>query len=146
MMRFLILLTVSVSLSGCFLIPFIDTFQKSGITESSRKELLPKKVKSFYSNVVAGRFFDMAEYLHPDRKDTLLNAMRKNRKIEKVTAYEVDYLEFFEGANTAEVHLLVSYYHTPYYVVQQRLEKQIWKFYGSRSSWRLYQRVIDENS
>ena len=107
--------------------------------------MLPKKVKRFYRSVVSGRFFDMADFLHPDRKDTLLNAMRKNRKIEKVTASEIDYLEFFEDANTAEVHLLVSYYHTPYYVVRQRLEKQIWKFYGSRSSWRLYQRVIDED-
>lgn len=146
MIRVLMLLTISISLSGCFLVPFVDTFQKSGITESSRKELLPQKLKSFYTNVRARRFFDMSEYLHPDRRDTLLTAMRKNRKTEKVTDSEIDYIEFFDDARTAEVHVLVSYFHKPYYVVQQRLEKQIWKFYGSRSSWRLYQRVIDEDS
>ena len=144
------LLTISVltiimlSLSSCIFIPFIDGYKQIGVTESDRKTLFDKTNKAFYNLILSGRYNNISDYLHPDYKDELVAGYRKERKEEKVVESSVDIVDFYEHANTAIVEMKIKAYRIPYYILEERYEKQKWEFLGVRSKWRLVSREIIE--
>lgn len=143
-MKKLFLLLFLINLTACPLIPVFDTFKQMGMTEDSRKELLPKKVKNFYNDLMSQRFLHMGQYLAEERREALLADLRKNRKDEKIIEGKIDLLDFYDNTNRAEVEMIVRYYQSPYFIVKERIEQQTWKFYGSNSGWRLYRRSFKD--
>ncbi len=124
-------------LSGCFLTPLIDSFQKSGLNEAARKDLFPKKFKAFYNEVVAERFLNFEEYLVEEQQFELVQQLRASRKIEKIVSGKLDYVDFSPDAKVAQAEVLVEYYKIPAYIVSERIERQVWVFTGPNSGWQL---------
>lgn len=143
-MQKIILLLLLTCLSGCVLVPFIDSFEKSGFREKDRKTLLDKTVNAFYKKVIAGDFSDLGEYLDPEYADELIDALRANRRNEKIIEGKIDFISYNEDVKEARVDMLVSFFETPYYIVNERIEKQNWVFLGVSSQWRMRAREITQ--
>lgn len=144
MKKYLLLAFLALSLSGCVLVPFLDSFEKSGLREKDRKEILEKTVTAFYTKVTNGEFSDLGEYLDPEFADDLIDQLRINRRNEKIIEGTIDFVTFDEDAKEARVDMLVSFFEKPYYIVNERIEKQTWVFLGISSQWRLRAREITQ--
>lgn len=139
-------LLIIISFNACFVTPLVDSFKGMGVTKSDREELINKTIKHFYANLRTNNYVHITQFLAKERKDALLRELRMRRKVEKLVDGKIDVIEFNEDSHQAEVEVLVKYYEAPFFVLNERIEKQIWKFVGSQSGWRLFQRSVLSNT
>lgn len=125
------------SLAGCQVaVPFIDSFKQIGATEGDRVQLLAKSIKQFQD----ARYWDdqtvAMNFFLPDKRMELLQTLRRKQKDERIIESKVDDVTFTDDSKSAEVNVLVRSYKVPYYVVNERTERQTWKFSLSQG-WQL---------
>ena len=82
-----------------------------------------------------------ATLLVPEQRATLGVKLAKLARDEKLVDHSVESTDFDEGAEQATVVVLVRSYKIPYYTVNDRHERQIWKFTIS-DGWLLAERSI----
>jgi hypothetical protein len=134
-------LCLAMTFSGCLIAaPFIDAFKKMGATESDRQELLQARLKHFADALYWGKgeaqlFVDESA---PDELKRSLSTIRENQRVVESKIRSVVYRD---GATEADADVVVRYYKVPYYVVQNRYERQTWKF-SHTSGWLLFGRQI----
>ncbi|MBX7143721.1 MAG: hypothetical protein K1X79_04660 [Oligoflexia bacterium] len=126
-------------LTGCFLAPAIDSFNKLGVTAGDREKLLAERIRVFNDAVSFGQPGDAEAFFVPEQRAGLEKEFRKQRKQEKVVDSRIESVGFSNESRTALVEVTVRYYKVPYYVVNERLEIQEWKFIGT-SGWFLSSR------
>lgn len=137
--RLVLLLAVVLALNGCFLAPAIDSFNKLGVTPVDRRNLLAAKIQSFNDALFFGAPGEAEEFAAPDKRAELERAIRRQRKEEKLVDMRVDSVGFESDAYRAIVDVTVRFYKVPFYVVNERTERQVWDFTVS-SGWQLSQR------
>lgn len=124
---------------GCFLAPAIDSFNKLGVTESDRKALLGERIHRFRDALYWGEPGEAIAFVLPQSRQMLEPAFRRIRKEEKIVDSRLESVEFLENGYKADVEMIVKYYRVPYYVVNERTEKQVWEFNMS-DGWLLSER------
>ncbi len=132
-----VLIILTLCLSGCFLTPLVDSFQKSGLNSEARKSLFPKTFKAFYNEVVSQRFLNFDDYLVEENQFELVKILRDSRKIEKIVGGKLDFVDFDKNARIATADVIVENYKVPSYIVNERVERQIWVFTGPSAGWQL---------
>ena len=137
--KLLLLLSIITALNGCFLAPAIDSFNKLGVTASDRQNLLASRIQSFNDALFFGAPGEAEEFVIPDKRLELQRIIRRQRKEEKLVDMRVDAVGFESDAYKAIVDVVVRFYKVPFYVVNERVERQVWEFSVS-SSWQLSQR------
>lgn len=130
------LLAVCVSLSGCILVPFIDSFKESGVAESDRVRLFDKQIRQYNYALADGRSGRLLAFVEPESKESLRPQFRNLFKDQKIVDTRVDMVDFEEESYVANVDLEIRYFKVPQYVVQSRIEQQQWKF-TLGSGWQL---------
>ncbi len=121
-------LVMSMSLSGCILVPFIDSARQSGFRESDRQRLLQEQVVKFNRARMWGKPTQTLAFAEPESQATLRAFLNKHGRDERVVESEVESIEFSADAYAAVVNSRVRYYRVPYYVVEERHENQEWSF------------------
>jgi hypothetical protein len=125
-------------LPGCFLVPFIDSFHKIGVTESDRQSLLGKSVKGFGDARYWGSYDVAVTFVDPDFLPNLQEFLKQTSDTnEKVVDSKITSVQYESNSWRAKVSVLVRAYRVPYYIVRDRHEEQNWKFDISRGQWRL---------
>ncbi|MBN8549079.1 MAG: hypothetical protein J0M12_07185 [Deltaproteobacteria bacterium] len=117
------------SLSGCFLAPAIDSFNKLGVTESDRQALLEDRFRKFSDALYWGAPGEAITFVTPESRGDLEPEFRRIRKQEKIVDSRIESVGFSDNSFTATIEVLQKYYRVPYYVVNERTESQEWKFH-----------------
>jgi len=136
-----ILVLLCYTLSGCFIVPFIQSFKEIGVTAGDRMQILEGDLKKFHYAVTAGRLGKVLRYVQEDSKGSFKEEFRNRRRDEKIVDIKVDFVDFEEGAYAADVEVLVKYYEVPYYIVNERFEQERWTFAVS-SGWKIISKEV----
>lgn len=144
LLRFACFVTLVCVLSAClFAVPIIQGFKEVGLTEADRATLLTQELKHFHHAVQDGNRMRALQYADEQFRDEFKNLLRQYSRHEKVVDTEIDFVDLADEANTAEVEIFLKYYKQPYYVVKERLIKELWKFTVS-SGWKLHAFDIED--
>lgn len=138
-----LLFAVSMSLSGCILVPFIQAFKETGATEGDRMALLSEEVKKFNAAVVWGNPTEAMTFVAPESQLKLSSQFKDKSEDERIVETKVDSVEWGDAARTATVSVKVRYFRVPVYVVNVRKEEQQWQFTLSEG-WKIKDRVVNE--
>ena len=132
-------------LNGCAAVPIISGLRELGVSADARQELLRNELRSFNRAFQAGKTEAVLGYVAKESEDLRLmlrDQMRNTRGKERVVEYEIDFIDFSEGAWEADVETTVRYFQVPYYIVKDRFEKQKWRFNAS-DGWKLVSREVE---
>lgn len=137
-----IALSVSPSLSGCVLVPFIQAFKEVGATEGDRMELLDKEIKGFNAAIVWGNHTEAASYVAPESQLKLSSQFKDTTEEERIVDTKVTNVVWGDGAREATVQVKTKFYRVPVYVVNTRTEEQRWVW--NMGSWKVVDRSVRE--
>ena len=121
-------LLLVLSLGGCFLAPAINSMREAGLTEADRRMKLAKDVREFSEALYWGDAGAALIYVVPEAQQTFREQIRKSKKAERIVESKVENVVFLDGSYEADVDLSVRYFEVPFYVVNERVERQAWKF------------------
>src|SRR4051812_21600830 len=111
-----LLMLTAIACTGCFLVPFVDSFNQMGVTKSDRANLLPQTVKKFSEALYWGELGQALAFVDPDHREKLAESMRKSKREERIVASEVESTELDDSARKATVVVKVRSYKVPYYI------------------------------
>lgn len=143
-LRVVFVLGLLACLQGCVLAPLIQSYKQIGVSESDRQQLLQDSVKDFQRALYWGQAGEAVALTEEASQEELRKLIRTSRKSEKIVESKVDYVEFGDESMDAEVEVVVKYYKVPFYVVNERTERQKWNFSYS-SGWKYVSREIVDN-
>ncbi len=128
-------------LSGCFLAPAIDSFNKLGVTKADRMQLLPVHVKRFNEALYWGRPDEALTYVADTHRTDIAKSLKDLKRSEKIMESNVEEVNFTEDAYAADIEVQVRYLSItrPTNVIQSRTERQNWQFSVS-DGWQLVSR------
>ena len=138
-----LLCTISISLAGCFLAPAINSVREAGLTEPSRRMLLAKDVRQFSEALYWGDAGKALAYVTAESQATFRDQIRTSKKSERIVETKVENVVFTEGSYEADVDVSVRYFKVPFYVVNERLERQAWRF-NLTDGWRISAREFGD--
>lgn len=130
---------VLVSCSGCVLVPFVQAFKESGLTEGDRMELLPPQVKRFSDARVFGNKTEALSLVSDDARAEIANQLQDSKEPERIVKSQIDAIEWSNDAFNAKVVLKVESFKMSELVVKTTTEEQKWEF-SAGSGWRLIER------
>ena len=142
-MKLIIALCLSMfMLSGCFLAPAIDSFNKLGVTKADRMQLLQVNVKRFNEALYWARPEEALTYVADTHRTDIAKSLKDLKRSEKIMESNVEEVNFTEDAYGADIEVQVRYLSItrPTNVIQSRTEKQNWKFSVS-DGWQLVSRA-----
>ena len=142
-MRFTVVLLVAVSLllQGCFLAPGIDAFQRMGMTASDREQKFARDSKEYQEFLYWGKPRDALRRVAPESREVLDEVFRDEDKRLRFVEAEIEDVHFNEDAREANAEVRVKYYSKPTLAIEERLERQNWRFEFS-NGWLLVSRNI----
>lgn len=127
--------------AGCVLVPFVDSYQKSGMSRSSRQQLLARDVKQFHEALYWGKANLVLAFIDEEVRSDLGDELFKNSRKERIVSSEVDSYGLSPEGFDANVRIRVKYFRVPFYIVQERLEEQRWEF-ELGSGWQIHDREV----
>jgi hypothetical protein len=139
----LMLIGVSISLSGCVLVPFVQAFKETGVTAGDRKALLGQEVKKFTDAIMWGSKSEALSIVAEESREEIARELGGLSEEERIVDSKVDEITWGDDAYTATVKLKVRFYKVPFYVVKNRVEEQQWNF-SVGTGWRLTSRTVLE--
>ncbi len=119
---------VTVSLNGCVLVPFVQAFKETGLTEGDRMALLPPQVKKFSDARVFGNKTDALSLVAPEAKAEISSQLQSNNDQERIVKSRIDEIEWLEDAFKARVVIKVDSFTMTQLVVKTFTEEQNWEF------------------
>ena len=131
-------------LQGCILAPIIGSVSDLGVRRSDRERLLAQDVRRFNDALFRGNSVDAVKFASVDVRSKLLESLSARKKDERIVENQIAGINFTDDDGyQADVQVTVKYYRVPFYTVQERSEKQSWKF-SLGGGWELIGR--EENS
>lgn len=132
------MLVLLCSLSACVaLAPVIETYRQLGVSSSDRAALLDQHVKTFHEAIYWGQAHTAMSFADESARVELREKIREAHRNVKLIDSKIDFVEFNDDINEAKVDIAIKYYKVPFYVVNERVEQQEWKF-GAGSGWKYY--------
>jgi hypothetical protein len=135
-----VLLVLLSGMSGCILVPFVQAFKETGLTEGDRMALLPAKVKKFSDARVFGNKTEALSVVAEDSKVEIANQLQTGKERERIVKSQIDNIEWLENAYKARVVVSVESFTMSQLIVQTTSEEQQWEF-SSGSGWLLTSRT-----
>lgn len=134
--RVFALIAAACMLSSCILAPAIDSFRRAGVTESDRQRLLGERLKDFHDSLYWGDPEMALAYAEPEEREKMRPAVEAMSTAEKVVESKILSTQFSDSAYDAHVRVKVRSYKVPFYIVNERIDEQDWKF-GLSDGWLL---------
>jgi hypothetical protein len=127
-------------MTGCILVPFVQAFKETGLTEGDRMALLPPRIKKFSDARVFGNKTDALSVVADDSKVEIANQLQTGKERERIVKSQIDNVEWIDNAYKARVIVRVESFTMSQLVVQTLSEEQQWEF-SSGSGWLLTSRT-----
>lgn len=122
------------SLSGCVLVPFVQAFKESGLTEGDRMNLLAPQIKRFSDARLFGDNTAALALVASGSQGDISKQLRGREEGERLVRSEVEEIEWSDSARAARVVLKVESFKVSQLVVGSKREEQRWEF-ASGSGW-----------
>lgn len=132
-------------MSGCFLVPAIDSFSQMGVRSSDRERLLSEDIKKFQDALYWGEPQQALRYVSEKSQADVVENLKSRKREERVVESRIDSIDFQDDSYSADVEVTERYYHIPYYMVNNRLRKQRWEF-SLTSGWKIISQSSQEKS
>jgi hypothetical protein len=126
--RLALVVLTFVSLSGCVLVPFVQAFKETGLTEGDRMALLPPQVKKFSDARVFGNKRDALDLVAPESRAEISKQLQSAGPQERVVKSQIDEIEWLENAYKARVVIKVDSFTMNQLIVKTTTEEQKWEF------------------
>jgi hypothetical protein len=139
LLRFFVFLFVVSSLNGCLLVPFVQAFKESGLTESDRMALLPPRLKKFSDARMFGNKSDALDVVMPEVRTQIAKQLSEVGEHERIVKSKVEEVEWSDSATKAKVVMKVESYKVTQLIVTTVTEEQEWE-YSTSSGWLLKSR------
>jgi hypothetical protein len=137
--RLVLFLCVVGATSGCVLVPFVQAFKESGLTESDRMALLPPRLKKFSDARMFGNKTDALDVVMPESQNQIAKQLSEVGEHERVVKSKVEEVEWSDSAHKAKVMVKVESYKVTQLIVTSVTEEQQWE-YSTSSGWLLKSR------
>lgn len=124
------------SLSGCILVPAVDSARKAGLTKLGRQEALESRLREFHNALFWGRFNSAVAFATPENESVLRNQFRNNQGKRRVVDSKVEYINFDEDAYKADVEMELRYHNLATNIVTPARKFEEWQFSVS-DGWRI---------
>jgi hypothetical protein len=121
-------LIAALTVSGCVLVPFVQAFKETGLTEGDRMELLPPQLKKFAdARMFGNKSLAMALVASESQAEISKQLQDKNEQ-ERIVKSQVDEIEWIENARRARVVMKVESFTMSQLIVKTKKEEQQWEF------------------
>ncbi len=141
--RWLVCLCIVAGAAGCVLVPFVQAFKESGLTESDRMALLPPRIKKFSDARIFGNKTDALDVVAPDARAQIAKQLGEVGEHERIVKSKVEEVEWADSANKARVLVKVESYKITQLIVTTVTEEQHWE-YSTGGGWLLTSRSKTE--
>lgn len=128
MKKIFLLLTATACLGGCILVPAVASFKKAGLTEGDRRTLLAEDLKRFHDLLTFNNGSAAFSYIDPEHYNTVSAKLLEQAETEKIVETKIKHIQFEEGAYSATVDVSTRSFKVPFYIVNDRLERESWAF------------------
>lgn len=135
-----VLTFVSAVFNGCVLVPFVQAFKESGLTEGDRMALLPPQVKKFSDARLFGNKGDAMSLVSPEARAEIAKQLQGGDENERIVKSKIDEIEWSDNAYKAKVMVKTDSYRVNQLVVKTSTEEQHWEF-KTGGSWVLTERT-----
>jgi len=139
LLRFVVFVFIVSGITGCILVPFVQAFKESGLTESDRMALLPPRLKKFSDARVFGIKTDALDLVMPETRNEIAKQLSDVGEHERIVKSKVEEVEWSDSANKAKVMVKVESYKVTQLIVTTVTEEQQWE-YSTSSGWLLKSR------
>jgi hypothetical protein len=139
LLRFVVFVFIVSGITGCILVPFVQAFKESGLTESDRMALLPPRLKKFSDARVFGNKTDALDLVMPETRNEIAKQLSDVGEHERIVKSKVEEVEWSDSANKAKVMVKVESYKVTQLIVTTVTEEQQWE-YSTSSGWLLKSR------
>lgn len=130
---------VVLNVTGCVLVPFVQAFKETGVTEGDRMALLPPQVKKFSDARVFGNKREALTFVSSDARNDISKQLNSNDDQERVVKSQIDDIEWSDDAYKARVVVKVDSFRMSRLIVETVTEEQHWEF-TTAGGWLLTQR------
>jgi hypothetical protein len=130
----LIAANVVCSLTGCVLVPFVQAFKESGLTEGDRMNLLPPQIKRFNDAQIFGNKTAALALIASEAQAEISKQLQARQEGERLVRSEVEEIEWIDSARKARVVLKVESFKVSHLIVGAKREEQRWEFTAG-SGW-----------
>jgi hypothetical protein len=126
-------------MSGCILVPFVQAFKETGLTEGDRMELLPQQLKKFSDARVFGNKSQAMALVASESQAEISKQLQDKPEQERIVKSQVDEIEWSEDARKARVVMKVESFTMSQLIVRTKKEQQRWEF-SPGSGWLMTER------
>lgn len=134
-----VVLLVALQVSGCVLVPFVQAFKETGLTEGDRMALLAPQIKKFSDARVFGNKSQAMALVTSESQAAISKQLQDKPEQERIVKSQVDEIEWSEDARKARVVLKVESFTMSQLVVKSKREQQRWEF-SPGSGWLMTER------
>jgi len=127
---------LSVAVSGCIVVPFIQAFRETGATPSDRRALLEPETKKFSDAMMLGKRMKALSVVLPESRDDIGRQIKELGEGERVVEAKIDDVQWDDESMKATVYMKIRYYKVPFYIVETRMDEQHWEF-SMGDGWKL---------
>lgn len=124
------------SLSGCLLVPVMDSVSKIGVTKTDRMRVLPTQVKGYQDALYWGNHSIALGYVEPQSVEQFRTRLRSRPRDEKIVEARVLSTDFDPEAYEANVVVAVRHFNPSTLIVEEDEETQRWVF-GLQNGWKI---------
>ncbi|MFN4896414.1 MAG: hypothetical protein ACK5GN_09600 [Pseudomonadota bacterium] len=133
-------LILALNVSGCILVPFVQAFKETGLTEGDRMELLPQQLKKFSDARVFGNKSQAMALVATESQAEISKQLQDKNDLERIVKSQVDEIEWIENARKARVVIKVESFTMSQLIVKSKKEEQLWEF-SAGSGWLMTRRT-----
>lgn len=137
---YLVLFVLLFSMAGCVLVPFVQAFKETGLTEGDRMALLPPQVKKFSDARLFGNKTDALNLVSPEARAEIAKQLQGGSENERIVKSTIDEVEWLENAFKARVVIKIDSFTMNQLVVKTTTEEQRWEF-KTGAGWALTERT-----
>ncbi len=136
---FVIFLLTFMSLTGCFLVPFIEAANDVGMTASSRRAKLEEALKKYEEAVYWGNLSDAMAFVAPEKREELQRGLGKLGRGAQVVSTNIVSTSFDDSVQEARVTVATKRFAKDTLVVAETFEEQLW-MHSVGDGWQLHEK------
>jgi hypothetical protein len=122
------------------MVPFVQAFKESGLTEGDRMALLAPKVKKFSDARMFGNKSDAIALVLPEARTEVSKQLREHGDNERIVKSQIEEVEWSDDARKAKVIIKVDSFKVHQLIVNSTVEEQNWEF-STAGGWMLSSRT-----
>lgn len=136
LINILILLTVSVLFSACFMVPVIDSFRRSELTPAGRRTELARVTREFHKALYWGRTEDSLAHVSADKRQQMADMLSEWKEQGRVVETALSNTDFDDEFRAASLDVVIKYHQFSTNLISPLKRRESW-IYEFENGWKL---------